>query len=1563
MKINSAAQTIVCVVFFMSLRILSFAQNEVWTEVKDTRSVVFGDRSGMPKEFKVFRLDLNAMKVVLNTAVIDSLPGAYSSGPVISIPMPDGSFSRFHVAYTPVMEPALAAQLPMIKTFTAIGVEDPSMIARLDYTMWGFHAMIISNGQWYIIDPVALGNTGEYMVFNRQSSVPLYPFVCGNSSPGKIATPPVDNSVYRSAGPSLRTYRLALACTGEYAAYYGGTVAGAASGMVTSINRVTQVYELELTIRLTLIANNNTLIYLNSSSDPYTNNNGSTMLGQNQTTIDANIGTANYDIGHVFSTGGGGVAYLGCVCSSTNKARGVTGSGAPIGDNFDIDYVAHEMGHQFGGNHTFNSTTGSCGGGNRASSAAYEPGSGTTIMAYAGICGADDIQPHSDAIFHTKSFDEIQIYTTTGGGASCDVVTPTNNTPPTVALPANRTIPKLTSFILTGSATDPNNDPLTYLWEQFDLGSSGSPNSATGNAPLFRDFTPTTSPSRTFPKIQDIVRNTQIIGEILPGYARTMTFRFTARDNKLNGAGVQHDDNVVTITVVDPLDTFKVTSPNTNVTWIAGSTNTVTWKVASTNVSPVNCTNVNILLSVDSGYTFPYTLVSNTLNDGSESVTLPVVTSTKARIKVESVGNIFFDMSNVNFTISSSPNMTTITTNAISSSNLCAGSSVLVPFSVNAAANAGNIFTAQLSNAAGSFTSPVSIGTLTSTTAGTINATIPAGTTTGTGYRIRVVSSNPVVTGSDNGTNLSIFVTPAAAGSITGPATVCAGQTNVVYSVPAIGNATQYVWTVPANVNIISGSTTNSITVNFLSNASSGSISVAGKNNGCANGSSSSIAITVNQPSVASVSIATNTGTIICQNTNVTFTATPANGGTTPVYQWQVNGSNAGTNSTTFSTTSLANNSIVRCIMTSNASCVSNSPDTSNQITMTVNANVTASVNISALPSNQICSGTNVTFTATPVNGGPAPVYTWKNGSTTVGTNSASYSSNSLANGNVITCLMSSNAACVTNPSATSNAITMTVNPNVTASVGIIASPSNQICAGTNVTFSATPVNGGSAPGYQWRIGNTNVGTNSPTYSNASLASGDVISCILTSNAACVINSTATSNAITMTVNPNVTASVGIIVSPLNQICAGTNVTFSATPVNGGSAPAYQWRIGNTNVGTNSPTYSNASLASGDVISCILTSNAPCVINSTATSNAITMTVRPNVTPTVSINASPGTIICPATNVTFTATPSNGGSTPAYQWFKNSSPVGTNNFQYSSSTLADGDVVTCQLTSNATCTTINPVTSSPVVITVNPSITLNSFYPSGGNSGAQITLSGSGFVTVTSVSFNGINASFSLVNNSTLIATVPAGNTSGPITIVGCGQATSSTNFIRITHVKLQLKVAIEGFQMGDGSMREILGAGLCDSVNVSLAETISPNSVLLTDKRIINVNGMADYDFPASTFGNSYYIVINHRNSLQTWSALPVQFNDSVIQYDFTTSQNMAYGNNLISIDGIYAIRSGDVNQDGVIDLLDITNISQNVETFLVGYTAGDLNGDSIVESADFSLIENNLSEVVFRP
>ncbi|MEI2747185.1 MAG: reprolysin-like metallopeptidase [Ferruginibacter sp.] len=454
---------------------------------------------------------------------------------------------------------------------------------------------------------------------------------------------------------TLRSYRLAVACTGEYAQAVGGTTAPLLhSAIVTSVNRVNGVYEQEVSVRLVLIANNNLIEFLTPAGDQFTGNDNATILiNESQTVINNNIGSANYDIGHTFSTGGGGLAQLGCVCTA-NKARGITGLPNPVGDAYDIDFVAHEIGHQFGGQHTFNANTGNCLG-NGSATANAEPGSGSTIMAYAGICtNTNDLQPNSDPHFHAISFDQIGTFTRSGSGSTCGTTINTGNTAPVVNAGSDYTIPVSTPFMLTGTATDANNDVITYSWEQIDVGGTFSnwnaPSGAT--APLFRSFRPSTSNTRIFPRMSDIVNNVTTIGEVLPATARTVKFRLTARDNRSGGGGICYDEaNVIT----SGATAFNVTSQATATTWVANGTNTatITWTVAGTTAAPFNVANVDILFSTDGGYTYPYTLLSNTPNDGSQVITIPAATTTKGRVMVKSIGNIFFDINLGDITISS----------------------------------------------------------------------------------------------------------------------------------------------------------------------------------------------------------------------------------------------------------------------------------------------------------------------------------------------------------------------------------------------------------------------------------------------------------------------------------------------------------------------------------------------------------------------------------------------------------------------------------------------------------------------------------------------------------------------------------------------------------------------------------------------------------------------------------------------------------------------------------------------------------------------------------------------
>ncbi len=583
---------------------------------------------------------------------------------------PEGHLERFAIFETSVMAPELAAQFPEIKTYSGRGIDDPTATVQLDLTPQGFHAQVLSaNGRWYV-DPYSQANHDYYASYFSKDAIassetkaklqsdlpPLADVVQSANASAANASSGETPHVAARTGTQLRTYRTAVAADGEYTAFHGGTVPLAQAAIVTAINRVSGIYENELSIRLQLVANNSSLIYTNAATDPYTNTDPNALLTQNQTNIDSVIGSSNYDIGHVFTTGGGGLAGLGVVGNNSNKAWGETGLGSPTGDTFYVDYVAHEMGHQFGANHTFNVSDG-----NRNAGTAYEPGSGSTIMGYAGLFGADDLQAHSDAYFHSVSFDEIINYV--------DNVIPlvgtrtsTGNTVPTVNAGADYTIPASTPFKLTATGNDSNGDTLTYNWEERDLGAALSLAAAdNGTSPLFRSFSPTTDPSRTFLNQTDLISNTTTRGEKLPTTTRDLNFRATVRDNRAGGGGVNTDDMVVH--VVNTGAAFAVTSPNTNISWNGGTTQTVTWNVAGTNANGINVANVRILLSTDGGNTFGTELTASTPNDGSADIVVPNVNTTQARIKVEAIGNVFFDFSNANFSIAASANQSPVINN------------------------------------------------------------------------------------------------------------------------------------------------------------------------------------------------------------------------------------------------------------------------------------------------------------------------------------------------------------------------------------------------------------------------------------------------------------------------------------------------------------------------------------------------------------------------------------------------------------------------------------------------------------------------------------------------------------------------------------------------------------------------------------------------------------------------------------------------------------------------------------------------------------------------------------
>ncbi len=649
----------------------------LWSDMPESGIPAAGERRIKPEKSRMVQLNLAALKPVL-AAAPERFTAAAESGnwPVLSLPLPNGGMARFHLEETPVMHPDLQAKFPQIRTYTGRGIDDPTAVLKCDLTPWGFHGMVQSSvAGTFFIDPMIHGNDAVYVVYNRKDYLRSKEdalWTCETANPDgaqelEQIKPLTPAQLAEFQGDTrLRRYRLALACTGEYATFHGGTKPLVLAAMNTTMNRVNGVYEKDFAVTMQIIPNNDLLIYLNAATDPYTNNDGGAMLGQNQVTCNNVIGIANYDIGHVFSTGGGGIAGLRVVCG-TSKANGVTGGGSPVGDPFDIDYVAHEIGHQFGGNHTF----GNCGG-NVNNPAAVEPGSGTTIMAYAGICGGQNVANNSEDIFHGYNIQEMGAFIYTGAGNNCPVRIVTTNNNPVVDAGPNRIIPKSTPFALTAVGSDVNGDTLTYTWEQMDFGNAPSPPVSTAAVgPLFRSYKGTTSPTRVFPRLPDLVNNVNSTWEELPGVARSMNFRVVARDNDWYAGCTDEDD--VQITVEGNAGPFLVTAPNTNLTWFVGSTETVTWDVANTTAAPVSCANVRITLSTDGGFTYPVELAASVPNNGSASINVPNNVSNTCRIRVESVGNIFFDISNANFRIENPPTPTYLLATSTNSLNICAG--------------------------------------------------------------------------------------------------------------------------------------------------------------------------------------------------------------------------------------------------------------------------------------------------------------------------------------------------------------------------------------------------------------------------------------------------------------------------------------------------------------------------------------------------------------------------------------------------------------------------------------------------------------------------------------------------------------------------------------------------------------------------------------------------------------------------------------------------------------------------------------------------------------------------
>lgn len=650
MKIKQFQLFIFAAVFLFSLK--SNGQ-DLWKKLNKERysfqKKEIRSFKNFPTKHILYQLDVNGVRDGLNTR-------SKSSRKTIMLPNSEGFLETFELRESSNFDKILSDKFPSIKSFTAVGIENPTSFAKISLGSDGFHAVIFSpQGKTVYIDPYSKDNQ-EYIVYKtsdlkEEDAI----FKCKVEETAKKQAFTSAQSKIVNDG-NLRTFRLALVCSGEYAQFHldNQNIPATAtdtdkktavlSAMNTSMTRVNGLFEKDLAVKMVIVGDNDKVIFLDKDTDNISDGEPDKMITEVQSIADAVIGTANYDIGHIFSIGGDGLAGLGVVCVTGQKARGVTGRSSPIGDPYDIDFVAHEMGHQFGATHTQNNDC------NRTIETSVEPGSASTIMGYAGIC-SPNVQSKSDDYFHAVSITQMQVVIASTG--SCATLTSNGNTAPVADAGLNYSIPRSTPFILKGMATDADGSvSLTYNWEQTDNEAGIMPPLASNSVgPMFRSLPSNISPNRYMPELATVISgSTSSTWEVVPNITRDMNFSLLVRDNNTSGGGTSRDNMVVT---VEDVVAFAVTSQTSIVTWDAGSTQTITWNKGTTDVAPINCQNVTIKLSEDGGLTFPITLAVNTPNDGTESIIVPNNVTTQARIMVEAADNIFYNVNGVNFEIQS----------------------------------------------------------------------------------------------------------------------------------------------------------------------------------------------------------------------------------------------------------------------------------------------------------------------------------------------------------------------------------------------------------------------------------------------------------------------------------------------------------------------------------------------------------------------------------------------------------------------------------------------------------------------------------------------------------------------------------------------------------------------------------------------------------------------------------------------------------------------------------------------------------------------------------------------
>jgi Metallo-peptidase family M12B Reprolysin-like/Secretion system C-terminal sorting domain len=1241
----------------------TFAQTGFFTKLNENAvDAELFENKLKPAKFSTYQLKNLLLQNELLKAPNELQVAAARSSFTITVPGPNGNAEHFTVVEAPVMAPQLSAKYPGIYSYAGRGIDHPNSTIRFSMGLGNFSAMVLSTDRpTYYID--LLDQKKQlYIVFSRPD---MYNYksefkcltddVIKNHPGGTTLNP--DNA----DDGTLRTYRIAMASTGEFSQFWlNGTEttdaqrkAKVLAAMNNAMTRTNGIYERDFGIQMNLVANNDLIIYLDAATDPWTSN----FNGVTQATIDNVIGDANYDIGHLVhrTSDNGNAGCIGCVCVSGSKGSAFTSyQNLNNFDWFVVDYLTHEIGHQFGGNHTHNH------GGNEGTIAQVEPGSGSTIMGYAGITGVNtDVQPHSDDYFHAINIQQITNYTRNGTGNSCAATTNTGNAVPTANAGADFTIPISTPFTLTGSGTDANaGDVLSFCWEQNNVrapGFSAIPSATATAGPQFRSFLPKATTTRTIPDLQYILTGANgWKWEVLPSVNRTLNFRFTVRDNKAGGGNNESDDMVVTIT--NTSGPFLVSSQNTTgISYNSGSSQTFTWSVNNTNLPPVSCANVAIELSTDGGQTFPIVLAANTANDGSEVVSIPNNPTTQARVRVRALGNIFFDINNANFTIVAAnpdfefatPAPALITCATQNSSTTVLGTTSILGYSttVNLTATAGVPPGCSVNFSANSVTPGNSVDvTLTNTNTlafGNYDITIQGVSGSITKTRVMRFTVQP-------GTGPTVTDNPVAQ-------TVCAGG-SVTFNSAATG-ATSQQWQVStdggSNWNNIPGATAVSLTLNSIT-ALQNNYRYRCVYTGQCNNSNTTGAILTVQTAPAVTGQPANAN--ICAGSNTTFTV--AASGSSLTYQWQLS-TDGGSNYNDIATATNAsytvtaatigqNNNRYRCVVS--GACPS--PATSNGAILTVSNAVV----INNQPANvTICAGGNTSFTVAAT--GSVVSYQWQL-STDGGSNwnNVSGTTATLSLTGVTAAQNNYSYRCIINGacnSVVSNGAVLAVQ----TSPSIITQPANaSVCVLSNASFNVSAT--GSGLTYLWQT-SSNAGTSWDDVVGTNLPVLNVVSIISGNNfrVRCIVSGACTPSVTSDAAILNVTAPVVINTQPADAaLCNTGNISFS---VNATGTNNFQWQRSTdggasfNNIAAPSAATYNENVPGTNFNNYryrVIVNNGVCPA---VTSNAAVLSVNP--LPVVILSAAPYTKLFPGLRTTVTANITPAGGT--IQWQRNGTNI------------------------------------------------------------------------------------------------------------------------------------------------------------------------------------------------------------------------------------------------------------------------------------------------------------------